>query len=172
MARQVFRSAACFMGGIALFGGVPALACDAHGNPEANKYLAYLELRGLSEAEVRALEQEAIDKYHAKQLGIARARFLRGSRLIQRLRCARLFRPNRRVRRQRRCSKRASARRFAAVPVVCHRPGLGAEAGCSAPARQFLGPYPKRTAPTQPLRQIFAVRNSRADDLIKSSAPH
>jgi len=77
MGSRRFLSAAWLVGGVMLLGGVPASACDMHGNPEANKFLAYIELRGLSAEEVRDLEREAIDKYHAKQLEIARSRFLR-----------------------------------------------------------------------------------------------
>jgi len=77
MAQHALRKAGWLLAGLAFLAGGQAWACDSHDDPAANKYLAYLELRGLSDTEVRALEQQAIDKYHEKQLAVARARFLR-----------------------------------------------------------------------------------------------
>ena len=52
-----------------------AIACDSHGT-EDNYFLAYVDFRGMSEADQRKAEQEAIDKYHAKKLAEARAAFI------------------------------------------------------------------------------------------------
>lgn len=76
MVRHAIRSAAWILGGAALFAALPALACDRHDTAD-NQFLAYIDFRGMTEAEARAAEREAIDKYHAKQLEVARSRFLR-----------------------------------------------------------------------------------------------
>ena len=53
----------------------PAIACDSHDSPD-NYFLAYIEMRGMTEAEIRAAERRAYDQWHEKQIEVARARFL------------------------------------------------------------------------------------------------
>lgn len=53
----------------------PALACDSHDSPQ-NYFLAYIEMRGMTEAQIRAAERRAYDQWHEKQIEVARARFL------------------------------------------------------------------------------------------------
>lgn len=58
-----------------LFGTGTARACDFHGE-DNNSFLAYLDYRGLSEAEQRDLEQRAITQFHDQQMQVAKAKFL------------------------------------------------------------------------------------------------
>ena len=59
-----------------LLSATAALACDQHGSLTENRFLAYLDTRGMTEAEIRVAEQKAIDAYHAEKLALARAAFL------------------------------------------------------------------------------------------------
>lgn len=73
---NAIRKTAMLAAAGACVASMPAIACDNH-DEAAYAFLATLELRGMSDEEVRAARSEAIAKYHAKELERARSIFVR-----------------------------------------------------------------------------------------------